>query len=1027
NPNYQTITFVFDVWPGKTTYADVALFPITAFTAFPGSQFGQPAQCLLPADQPQVFVVNPPYGSGPFTITGAGFDPASNVTIDGQPLNVTYVSATQLDVTIPSGFAAGPGQLLVTNPNGRVSQNGITFHVGATPAAIVNPGQSIQAAIDAASPGDLIVLTPGLHFGAVNLNKAVTLQGYGPGANDGFGTGGSVLDQRFILTPVGINIVGTPGQFTATQRPQIDGFRISNARDEQDVGGGVHVDLNGEFAVISNNVIQSNGGNFGGGITLGEPYRGDNANDNIRIHHNRILNNGGFSLAGGIGIFNGANDYEVDNNEICGNYSGEYGGGISHFGLSRRGRIHDNLIYFNNAFDEGGGVMIAGELPVAPATSTAGAGEVDIDHNLIQGNMSNDDGGGVRLLQPLDFAIDISNNMIVNNVATDFGGGVALDDASEVTLVNNTIARNANTSTAEDANARHNIPNGAGVAVETYSAGFEAYLGLGPGGYVDPVMFNNIICENQAYIWDGANLLYDSIFDLQVFAGEPGQVLHPTASLLTDPNDATEGFAPHATNLACGDLSTVFQNTPAPTVLTAVPFRMEPDFITVIMVTVPQPITLQGDYHTLASAPAVDTGAATDPLGSGVPAACDDYDHDGRPFNGDYDMGADEQPGLAPAPGCGSDGGPANLPPVVDAGLAQTITLPAVASLSGTVTDDGLVYPTPVVTWTVTGGPGAVTFAPNANVIAPTASFVAAGLYTLTLTADDGQFTASDFVTVTVNPAGAIPAADLYFSLVNNGGGAGYPVGGVTGVRDEDILGFIDATDTFVMVFDGSDVLGNNGIHEIDAFDIVDGGAAILLSLESPTNLDVNGDNNPELVDDSDIIKFSGSSFGATTAGTFSMFLRGADVGLTTNNEDVDAVHLLPDGTLLISTRGGVAVPGVNGVSQDILAFTPATPGVYTSGTWSMYFDGSDVGMAAAAENIDAVDVFGGDLYLSTTGDLVVPFIPPNPGVDGQDDDVFICASPTTGTNTACASGSLFFNGGAFGLGGNDIDGIDRP
>ncbi len=1021
NPNYQTITFVFDVWPGKTTYADVALFPISAFNAFPGSQFGQPAQCLLPADQPQVFVVNPPYGNpgGSFTISGVGFGATQgNVTINGAPLTVTGWTDTSINVTIPAGFAAGPGQLLVIGANSQVSQNGLTFHVGETPTFVVDPGDSIQAAIDAANPGDLIVLTPGLHFGTVNLNKAVTLQGYGPGANDGFGTGGSVLDQRFVFDPVGINIVGTPGQYSAGLSPQIDGFRIVNARDEQDVGGGVHVDTNADYTVISNNVIQSNGGNFGGGITLGEPYQGDNNNDNIHIHHNRILNNGGFSLAGGIGIFNGADDYEIDHNEICGNYSGEYGGGISHFGLSQRGRIHHNLIYFNNAFDEGGGILVGGELPQPPATFTAGSGQVDIDHNLIQGNMSNDDGGGVRLLQPLDFEINISNNMIANNVSTDFGGGIALDDASNVNIVNNTIARNANTSTSEDANGRHDIPNGAGIAVESYSAGFENYLGIGPGGYVDPVMFNNIICENQAYIWDGANLLFDSFFDLQVFAGAPGQELHPTASLLTDPNDTgQEDFVTHPTNLACGNLASLFPN-PFETGLTAVPFRQEPDFITVIMVTVPQPITLQGDYHTLAGAPAVNAGVAVDPLGSGAPAACDDFDGDGRPNGPAHDIGADEQPGVAPPVGCGS-GGPVNLPPLVNAGLDQSVTLPTAVQLDGTVTDDSLLLATPVTTWTVSSGPGPVTFG-NASLVDTSATFSAPGDYTLTLTADDGQYLVSDDVVVTVNGGGGlIPAANLYLSLAVDGGANGYPVGSLPGVRDEDIIGWTGAD--FVMVFDGSDV-GIGGL-DLDAFHIA-GPDTILMSFSAAATIP----GIPGTVNDRDIVRFVGTAFGDTTAGTFDLFFNGTAAGLDTAGEDIDAIALLDNGDLLVSTTGTLITPTAIGQDEDLMVFTPTTPGEFQTGlgSWATSFDGTASGLSnGGAEDVDGVAVAAnGDIYLTTMGAFSVT------GVSGNGWDVFVCTPlgvNCTYSPTLYFDGSAFFNPTLFPTMGNNVDAIDVP
>jgi hypothetical protein len=96
---------------------------------------------------------------------------------------------------------------------------------------------------------------------------------------------------------------------------------------------------------------------------------------------------------------------------------------------------------------------------------------------------------------------------------------------------------------------------------------------------------------------------------------------------------------------------------------------------------------------------------------------------------------------------------PLNLPPVVSAGADQTITLPAGASLNGTVTDDGLPNPphTVLTTWTVLGGPGTVTFA-NPNAATTTATFSLAGTYVLNLAAYDGEFTTNSQVTITVNP-----------------------------------------------------------------------------------------------------------------------------------------------------------------------------------------------------------------------------------------------------------------------------------
>ncbi len=100
---------------------------------------------------------------------------------------------------------------------------------------------------------------------------------------------------------------------------------------------------------------------------------------------------------------------------------------------------------------------------------------------------------------------------------------------------------------------------------------------------------------------------------------------------------------------------------------------------------------------------------------------------------------------------------PADQPPTVNAGASQTITLPGAATLSGTVTDDGLPAGGSVTsTWSKLSGPGIVTFA-NANATATSASFSVAGTYVLRLTASDTQLTATSDVTITVNAANQPP------------------------------------------------------------------------------------------------------------------------------------------------------------------------------------------------------------------------------------------------------------------------------
>jgi hypothetical protein len=97
--------------------------------------------------------------------------------------------------------------------------------------------------------------------------------------------------------------------------------------------------------------------------------------------------------------------------------------------------------------------------------------------------------------------------------------------------------------------------------------------------------------------------------------------------------------------------------------------------------------------------------------------------------------------------------GPVNQAPNVNAGVDQTITLPATAVLTGTASDDGLPVPPGLLTntWSKVSGPGTVNF--STTLEGTTASFSTAGTYVLRLTAFDGALTTTDDVTVIVNPA----------------------------------------------------------------------------------------------------------------------------------------------------------------------------------------------------------------------------------------------------------------------------------
>ncbi len=289
----------------------------------------------------------------------------------------------------------------------------------------------------------------------------------------------------------------------------------------------------------------------------------------------------------------------------------------------------------------------------------------------------------------------------------------------------------------------------------------------------------------------------------------------------------------------------------------------------------------------------------------------------------------------------------------------------------------------------------------------PTATFTATNTLTFTPTNTPTHtptltFTPSATFTPTATPPYSYHPLLLSFT-------SSQTIGGVTS-DDEDILSFDGHN--WLMVFDGSDVGLSN--TDLFAFSILDDDT-ILMSFRNAFT--VNG----ILATPQDVLRFDASSLGDLTAGTFSMYFDGGDVGFNADVESIDALALLPDGRLLISTIGNPSVPGPNtGRNEDVLAFTPTSLGAVTSGTWSMYFDGSDVGLGEwSGEDIDALDVADGNVYLSTVGDFSVD------AVLGADEDVFVCTATSLGDLTACNYlPALYFDGSTWGLAANDVDGF---
>jgi VCBS repeat-containing protein len=307
---------------------------------------------------------------------------------------------------------------------------------------------------------------------------------------------------------------------------------------------------------------------------------------------------------------------------------------------------------------------------------------------------------------------------------------------------------------------------------------------------------------------------------------------------------------------------------------------------------------------------------------------------------------------------------------------------------------------------------GSFTYTPNANFI---------GTDTFTYKARDHSLD-SNVATVSIT----VQSLDYFYFSMTTGG----TLGGVS-FTDADILRLAIGANgpQFSLFFDGSDVglNGNQTAEDIDAFAFLPNGSIIVstigpFSVPGPGGTTLTGAGE-------DLLQFWPTSLGPATAGTWEFFFDGSDVGLSGSNENIDAVAVLDDDRIVISTAGAFAANGVSGQDEDLIAFTGTLGSSDTSGTWEYYFNGtpSSIGLGEfASEDIDGLFVSDPDaptLYFSTRGNFSVPL--PGGTLTGANEDVFAFHPTSLGSNTTGAFDPvLTLDGSLYGLGGFDIDGF---
>jgi hypothetical protein len=294
----------------------------------------------------------------------------------------------------------------------------------------------IQDAIDAAVPGDLVSVAPGIYPENLMLRSGVSVVGAGAGLSRVEGGGrapvATLLDCDASTRLQGFTLTGGLGPFGG-------GVLVR--------GGAPIITLND---IVANSAATATGYSYGGGLAA--------LNSSVLVSENRIEGNDA-DVGGGVEITGGAP--HVTRNLITGNLATVGGGLDAYLAIATGAVIRGNTIVSNTASKYGGGMEVGG------------LGSPIVSSNLIVGNVATGSGpfgsygGGVDVYYS---EIRLINNTLADNTA-DRGGGVALlaDVFGSPALANNLLYRNR---AAKD---------GGGAHMEVFEA----------------VVLNNIFFENS--------------------------------------------------------------------------------------------------------------------------------------------------------------------------------------------------------------------------------------------------------------------------------------------------------------------------------------------------------------------------------------------------------------------------------------------------------------------------------------------------------------------------------------------------
>jgi len=291
----------------------------------------------------------------------------------------------------------------------------------------VSAGDSIQAAIDTATPGDTIHVQAGTFNESLIITKSLTLLG---GYDASFTT--RIPRSTYIGTVPGrvINIHGAGIEVT------IDGFEIANGTIAGSHGGGIYVVVKDEGVVtINDNFIHDNRAEDGGGI-----YADMDNHSDLSITNNDVMTNttnddcagiyANVYLSGTLVITGNNINYNASGDDVAGFYADVKSSG--------QFQIEDNVVMSNTAAtlvtNDYGGLYFRAEYQ----------SHGTFNRNQVIGNIAGDDYGGARVDIDQNSSAAFYDNEFRGNTAGGTYGGLAvrLNNALQLVMEHNVIAAN---------------------------------------------------------------------------------------------------------------------------------------------------------------------------------------------------------------------------------------------------------------------------------------------------------------------------------------------------------------------------------------------------------------------------------------------------------------------------------------------------------------------------------------------------------------------------------------------------------